>query len=258
MKKILCVICIITSLFSFGACDKKTSEIPVSESVQPKAVDEAVNWQKIIKSNEIKIGVPLISNSFDSELIDAFSKELNISVKKVLVKDTESFGELLENGEIDMYWGLYPKEALNSIDYTLSVPYFTSTVAVVCFSGYEDKFSKESSVVGVVKDSPEEILVADKINSFKTYKSIDELLYLLKMGYIEYAVLDSHQFEASKYYNSEVYKIVDSQMYNLVIAFKEGYKDVKMETEKVLAKIKASGVASEICEKWYGKDLISN
>lgn len=259
MKKILCIICIITALFSMCACDKSEENMPVSSgALQPKTVSEADNWQKIIKRNEVKIGVPSLENNFDTELIDAFAKELNIPVTKVLVPDGKNFGELLENGEIDMYWGLYPKEALSSIKYTLSTPYLTSTAAVICFSGKEEEFSKETSSLGAAKDSPEEILAYDKAKNVKIYSSADELLYAHKMGYIEFAVLDKHTFENSKYYNAEVYGFADTQMYNLVIAFKDGYKDVAAETDKTLAKVKASGVASEICEKWYGKDLISN
>ena len=89
-------------------------------------------------------------------------------------------------------------------------------------------------------------LIANAITIAKNqYKKADAIL------------MNICDYEKSDYVNSKQYVVKDTTMYNLVVAFKDGYTDIAHEVDRALAKIKASGIASEISEKWYGKDLIS-
>ncbi len=254
MKKILCILCIIPVLLCLGACGKKAQ--PTSGDIKPKTASVSPNWQKIAEKNEVKIGVPSLENNFDNELIDEFARELNIPVTKILTKNTD-FKTAISDGSIDMYWGLYPKEAKDSIDYTLSTPYLTTTALLLKNASSNKTADKETSVVGAVKNSPEEIIASDKFANVKTYNSESEVLEALKAGSIDFASVNNSTYEKSKYAESGQFSEENSSMYNLVIVFKNGYTDVATEADKVLAKVKASGKASEVCEKWYGKDLIS-
>ena len=252
MKKILYAIFIITMIFSITSCKK--GEVKTDGAIQPKTSDSP-HWKKIISKNELKIGVPDTENGFCSELIDAFAKELGIPVTKI-VTDSD-FKILLEDGTIDMYWGLYPKEASNSFDFTFSTPYATTTAVLITLAGNASKPDTKNDVIGIVKNSAEEFLAEGKYENIKSFNSVNELMSSLQNGNIRFAMLNNCEYEGSAYASSDKFIIQDTSMYNLVIAFKDGYTDLAAETDKTLAKIKASGDASEISIKWYGKDLIS-
>lgn len=257
MKKILCVIYLIVAILMFGACGEDKVSQPTNSGLQPKLAANTSHWQKIVKDNEIKIGVPSLENSFCNELIDAFDKELNIPVKKIKAENTSDIKEMLENGEIDMYWGLYPKEAPNSLDFSFSAPYLTTTAVFITDSKAFGSLDKNDQIVGVLKNSAEEFLVTGNYSNVKTYNSYKELWDALIFGRLTTVAINKCDYEKSKYSSFSKYDLSDTQMYNLVIAFKDGYTDLATEIDKTVAKIKASGIASEICEKWYGKDLIS-
>lgn len=250
MKKILFAILIIAMAFNMTSCNK--DELPPKNegALHPKTSSELDNWKTIIENNELKIGVTTSGLSFCSELIDEFEKELNIPVKKIVV-DNE-FSDELNDAVIDMYWGLYPKEASDSFDYTLSSPYLTSTAVLLTVAGTEN-----ISSVGVLKNSAEEKLANGKYEHIKTYKNLNELWTALGYRKTDAILMNNCDWEKSDYVNSKSYEIKDTTMYNLVVAIKDGYTDIAHEVDRALAKIKASGIASEISEKWYGKDLIS-
>lgn len=255
MKKILLTLCVIAIAFGLASCKGKTkSDEPVNKNgaLQPKnTASEAPNWKKIAENNELKIGVSENEGGFCDELIDAFTVELGIPVVKV--KAGDDFKALLEDGTIDMYWGLYPKEASDSFDFTFSSPYLTSTAVLITLTGR----GSEIASVGAVKYSAEATLAKEKGESVKLYENVGELRNALNAGVLDAILINNCDYESSEYFSSDSYELKDSSMYNLVIAFKDGHTDVAAEIDKTLAKIKASGVASEICEKWYGKDLIS-
>lgn len=253
MKKILLMLCVIAVALSLASCKSKTkNNEPVNKNgaIQPKNTAlEAPNWKKIAENNQLKIGVS--ENKFCDELIDAFAVELGIPVVKV--KAGDDFKALLENETIDMYWGLYPKEAYDSFDFTFSTPYLTSTAVLITLAEKESKIAS----VGAIKNSAEAVLANEKCESVKLYGSVGELQKALNTGVLDAILINNCDYENTKYFLSDRYELKDSSMYNLVITFKDGHTDVAAEIDKTLAKIKASGVASEICEKWYGKDLIS-
>lgn len=255
MKKILYAIFIIAIAFCFSSCKKgKESENDVKSTgeIKPKnSASEAVNWKKIVEKNELKIGIPETDNGFCAELADAFAKELNIPVSKI--KTETDFKPQLEDGAIDMYWGLYPKEAANSFDFTFSAPYATSTANLIVLSGSDEK----TDIIGALNSSAEALLADGKYSETKLYGSLSELQSALANGSVDGIMLNSCTYESSDYLSSDKFLIKDTLMYNLVIIFKDGHTDVAAEIDKTMAKIKASGVASEICEKYYGKDLIS-
>jgi len=250
MKKILFAILVIAMAFNMTSCTKEDLPSPKEGALHPKTSSDFNNWAKIVEKNEINIGVPNIGKSFCNDLIDEFEKELNISVNKVAVNG--DFKDALSKGDIDMYWGLYPKEAQDSFDYTVSSPYLTTTAVLLTLSGKD-----EVSSVGVLKNSAEEKLAKGKYETIKAYSSLSELWAALGYKKTDAILINNCDWEKSDYVNSKLYSIKDTTMYNLVIAFKDGYTDLATEIDKTLAKIKASGVASEISVHWYGKDLIS-
>ena len=250
MKKILFAILVIAMAFNMTSCNKDELPNKVDGTLHPKTSSELNNWKKIVADNELKIGVTSEGLSFCNELIDEFGKELNVSIKKIVVN--ENFKDKLEKGDIDMFWGLYPKEAQDSFDYTVSSPYLTSTSVLITIAGNEN-----ISSVGVLKNSAEEKLAKGKYEHIKTYKNLNELWTALGYRKTDSILMNICDFEKSDYVNSKQYVVKDSTMYNLVVAFKDGYTDIAHEVDRALAKIKASGIASEISEKWYGKDLIS-
>ena len=253
MRKILYAICIIAIVFSMTSCKKEPVQTDVG--LQSKTAADSPHWQKIVAKNELKIGVPSTENSFYNELIDAFAKELDIPVTKISADG--DFKKLLEDGTIDMYWGLYPKEAPDSFDFTFSTPYVTTTAVLLTLADNTEAADTKNNVIGVVKNSAEALLAAGKYENIKTYDSVKELWTALGYGNVNCIMMNNCDYESSDYFSSDKFRVQDTAMYNLVIAFKDGYTDLAAETDKTLAKIKASGVASEICEKWYGKDLIS-
>ncbi|MBQ7792299.1 MAG: hypothetical protein IJ367_02260, partial [Clostridia bacterium] len=63
-------------------------------------------------------------------------------------------------------------------------------------------------------------------------------------------------FEARKT-NGETLYIIKEVPCDLVVAFEQNNTSVAAEVEKIIAKIKADGTASEICTAWYPADFIT-
>jgi ABC-type amino acid transport substrate-binding protein len=219
-----------------------------------EAIHEKTRWDNIVESGELKVGVVSEGDSFESDMINAFAKELNIYVKKIPI-DWHLKSDCLSDGEVDLLWGQIPDTAENSMKYELSNPYFSSEIAVVEKSGA----SGEEGKTGVIVNSAETELAREKRDTedITVFDNYNAMFNSLKNGQITSVHINKEIYENSKY-RSDDYVISGEYAYNLVLAFKQNDKDIKAEVEKILVKIKASNAISEITTKWYGKDLLIN
>ena len=252
MKKFLLILSIALLTILFCGCDTQTENaVEVSTQTTESTMTQ---WDKIVQRNELRIGVPSTSDSFDNQLIDAFCKELEVTVTKVVLPRDESATEAIQNGTVDMLWGQIPATAETSSAYRLSTPYFNSTLLYI--SKNPDLVLEQSTTVGVLKNSAEELSVGHFYHDIYTYSNKEDLFYALNSGKCDVVLYNQVLYEnlPNKPKNLHIVKEVP---YELVVAFEHNNLSVCTEVERILAKIKADGTASEICLKWYPKDLIT-
>lgn len=224
-------------------------------SVQPVSVPpvQKTPWDKIVKTNELKIGVPSLEDSMDNRLIDAFSKELDLTVSKVVLPWDETLSTALADGSVDMVWGQIPATSDSSTMFRLSNPYFHSTMLYL--SHTEGLELNQSTPVGVLKYSAGEFMAENYFASVFQYNTRDELFYALSARQVDCILYDNALFENMQM-KKDFCHIVKEVPYDLVVAFEHNNTSVASETEKILAKIKADGTATDICLKWYLNDYI--
>ena len=252
MKKLWFIL--ILALLTVHCCGCEKQEETFVTVSTPIEQEEPTKWDEIVQRNELKIGVPNTLDTFDNQLIDAFSKELEIEVTKVQISDNETAILAIQDGDVDMLWGQIPATADTSAAFRLSTPYFNSTILYI--SKDPELILDHSTVVGALKDSAEEITVQNYYDTLKTYTNKNDLFYALNSGACDVILYNKALYENLPQ-KAENLHIVKEEPYELVIAFEHNNVAVCTEVEKILAKIKADGTASEICLKWYPTDLIT-
>lgn len=231
------------------------SIIPQNETAHPASVPpiQKTPWDKIVKTNEIKIGVPSLEDSMDNRLIDAFSEESNLTVSKVVLPWDETLSTALKDGSVDMLWGQIPATSDSSTMFRLSNPYFHSTMLYL--SHTEELAVTEDTPVGVIKHSAGQFMAEKYFKSVSVYHTRDELFHALSRQQVDCVLYDNALF-----HNMQIKKdfchIVKEVPYDLVVAFEHNNTSVASEAEKIIAKIKADGTATDICLKWYLSDYI--
>lgn len=256
MKRFMLIFSAVLMIFLFCSCEKQTepedSFVTVSEPIPEK---ETTKWDEIVRRNELKIGVPNTSDTFDNQLIDAFAKELEIEVIKVEIPWNETAADAIKNGSVDMLWGQIPATANTSTLFRLSNPYFNSTMLYIAKD--PEVVLEKTTVVGVLKNSAEESIVSNYHETVRTSTNQNDLFYSLNSGNCDVILYDKTLYENLPQ-KSEDFHIIKEVPYELVVAFEQNNVSVCTEVDKILAKIKADGTATEICLAWYPVDLIEN
>ena len=231
----------------FTSCVTKQEQVdttPINKGIPP------TRWDKIVENGELKIGVNTLGDSFDNDLIDEFSKESKLIITKVLVNDEEK-AEILNNNEVDFLWSQIPDSSENSMQYSLSKPYFTYAILTVT----KDKTKTEWGIIGTLENSVATEIALRRKKEVKTALDVSGLLSLLLDDAVEAVYINKETYNCSEV-PKDNFIISDDSVCNLVLAFKHNDNDVKTEVEKIMAKIKANGTATDISEKWYNKDFI--
>ena len=234
-------------VFAAG-CDETTlSDMELQKSL---STAKTTKWDTIMQRGELIIGVKNLYESFDNDLLDAFAKELPIDIKKVVI-DWDNRKEALDSEEVDFLWGQIPDTSENSVLSNLSLPHVKgSTVVVVKTANYDTPVS-----VGVLDSTADFDVAKSYFKQIEKYKDINSLFNALSWEQIDAAVINEDIYENSRVYK-DLYKIIDDYEYNLVFEFRHGDNDIKTEVERLMAKVQGDNTASEISEKWFGKDLI--
>lgn len=251
MKKIRFVISICLLILLTCGCGKYSEKDNALPAFVPKM--GATQWDKIIQKNEIRIGVPTLEDTMDNRLIDAFEKESQLTVTKVVLPWDSSLQEAVQNGSVDMLWGQLPATSDSSTMFRLSNPYFHSTMLYL--SHTEELSVTQSTPVGVLKHSAGQFMAEHYFESVTVYNSRDELFYALSQKLVDCILYDNASFENMQT-KKDFCHIVKEAPYDLVVAFEHNNTTVASEVEKIMAKIKADGTATDICLKWYLNDYI--
>ena len=231
-----------------------TSCVTKQESSDTTPIEQnklTTRWDDIIKSGELKIGVNTLDSSFDNDLIDEFAKESKLDVIKILVDEDEK-EQVLNNGDVDFLWSQIPDSSENSMQYSLSKPYFNYSMLIVV----KDKSdAAEWNEIGTIANSVSTEIAKRENKNVTTFDDINALFAGLETGKIDAVYINNETYNNSEVKKDEFIIGADFEC-NLVLAFMQNDKDVKNEVEKIMAKIKANGTASEISQKWYNKDFI--
>lgn len=251
MKKIALILSVLLAIFILSGCERSAEPaIAVSE---PMVAEEVSRWDEIVQQNELRVGVPSTGSSFDNELIDMFAKELGIPVTKVVIPWDETRSDYLKENQVDLLWGQIPATSDTSAAFRLSTPYFNSTIAYISYD--PDLILDENTVIGVIRNSAEEQTVRSYYPNINTYAGKNELFAAMAGGSCDVVLYNKDIHEAS-FQKGNLHTIKEVP-YELVVAFEQNNVSVCTEVEKILAKIKADGSASEICLRWYPVDLIT-
>ncbi len=250
MKKILLILSILLAAFGLFGCETAQPSVESPMQIPPKEIS---GWDKIVQQGELRIGVSSLKDSFDNDLIDAFAKELEIPVTKVVIPWDETRSDYLKENQVDLLWGQIPATSDTSTLFRLSTPYFNSTIAYISYD--PDLILDETTVIGVIKNSAEEQTVRSYYPNINTYTGKNELFAAMAGGSCDVVLYNKDIHEAS-FQKGNLHTIKEVP-YELVVAFEQNNVSVCTEVEKILAKIKADGSASEICLRWYPVDLIT-
>ena len=251
MKKTRLVLSIFLLLLLTCGCGKTTGKNDALPAFVPKP--GATEWDKITQRNEIRIGVPTLDDTMDNRLIDAFEKAAQLTVTRVVLPWDNSLQNAVQDGTVDMLWGQLPATSDSSTMFRLSNPYFHSTMLYL--SHTEDLTVTPDTSVGVLKHSAGQLMAENYFESVNVFHSRDALFYALSQKQVDCILYDNASYENMQT-KKDFCHIVKEVPYDLVVAFEHNNHTVASEIEKIMAKIKADGTASDICLKWYLNDYI--
>lgn len=252
MKKFLSILSICILICFICGCDTTP---PAEENIPASLLQKEVTpWDQIVQNNEIRIGVPTTESTFDNQLIDAFAKESQLTVTKVPLAWKDEMADAIQDGTVDMLWGQIPATAESSTLFRLSNPYFHSTVAYI--SNVEDLQPERDTPVGVLENSAEAFMATGFFETVITYRTEDELFQSLLNKNVATILYNKALFE-QRQPSKQPLHIIQEVPCDFVVAFEHNNTSVATEVEKIIAKIKADGTASQICTQWYPQDFIT-
>ena len=155
----------------------------------------------------------------------------------------------LNKSQVDFLWSQIPDSSENSLHYSLSKPYFNCSILTVI------KDSNDAVTIGTVLNSVSTEIALREEKNVKTAADVKALLTMLRNGEVDSLYINKETFTSLGTQTDDLTVCAEFET-KLVLAFKQNDNAVKTEVEKIMAKIKANGTASEISEKWYGKDYI--
>lgn len=248
MKRFLLILSIMSLLILTSGCQPKDPSV----SAVVTSEEHSAKWDEIIKTNEIRIGVPSLEDSLDNSLINAFEKESGINVQRVVLPWDDSLASRLNSNEVDMLWGQLPATSDSSSMFRLSNPYFHSTMLYL--ANVENLSVDKTTKVGVLKHSAGQFMVGNHFDSVTVYDTPEALFFALSKQQVDCILYDDPSFQTKA--PGQALHIVKETPYDLVVAFQQNDTSAANEAEKILAKIKADGTASAICLHWYQNDYI--
>ena len=262
-KHLLLLMLVITAVMICSCAVNKTDKvIPADKSVTHKIDDDGAEkasekkeeseWDRIVKDKKILVGIS--DREFNRRLVEELKPEMGMDVEITQFASFDDAAEALKNKDIDMYIGEFPKESKRSLEFALSDAYIQGT-SVIIGKSEDYKVDKNKDVAGVIRGSAEEKTVDLYFNEYLGFSSYYELFSALNSGKISCVFIDENEYEKSGFKREDLY-VCDSYVYNLIAIFNEQCTDVASKMNVYLAKVKASGVASEISEEVYGKDVI--
>lgn len=251
MKKLHFLVLALLCIVFFCSCGvKKVDSLQREKKDFPKR--ELSEREAGIKDSKIKVGID--ESGFSEDFVRAFSKESGIDVETVRFGTFEDVRKAIENEEIQMYLGNFPKESKETIDFCVSAPYLKETASVLALS--EDYIrNKETDIGGYIKNTAEEMLVENYFSNSKGYDNLDSLMNALSKKEVDCAFVNTSVFKKSGYFGQRYFEI-DSCSYSLVAVFNQKDGELAKEADVFLAKLKASGEADDISEKYFGESLI--
>ena len=250
MKKFNFLFLLVLCAVFFSSCGiQKVSNEPEEKITPPKSISE---WDAILKQNQMTVGIN--RTEFAELFVEALGKESGLQLEVIEYASFEDAKKAVENKEVQMYVGNFPKESRDTIDFSVSSPYLKSTSDIIALS--EDyKPDKDNDTAGVIRESTEMFLVDNYFNNYVVYDNIHQLFSALVNKKISCAFIDTLLFEKSGYSKNE-YFVFDTYPYSLVAVYNQKSTEVAREMEVWIAKLKASGEADDISEKCFGENLI--
>lgn len=250
MKK-LCflffLVIFVTFLCSCGV--KKVNQSEKGNTIPPK---KSVQREKNTKDDKIVIGID--KSKFSEDFVEALSNENDLETEIKKFGSLEDAMLAVQNGEVKMYLGNFPKESKNTIGFCVSAPYLKGCTSVVTLTE-EYSCNKGNDVAGYIENSAQELLVGNYFSNSKGYKNIYALMNALSKKEISCAFVNTADFKKSSYFENGYFEN-DSYSYSLVAIYNQNDVELAKEFDVYLAKLKASGEADELSEKYFGENLI--
>lgn len=262
MKKLLAILLAGGMLMSFAGCKDKENtptDENTSETTNTKFVlglDDSFPPMGFRNDNNEIVG-------FDIDLATAVCEEMGMELElKPIDWSTKEFE--LNSGKIDCIWnGFTYREELNDV-YAFSKPYLENNqiIAVRTDDGIKDKSELVGKTIGVQSGSTaEDALNADDVLggncSPKGYAENITALQDLKLGRVDAVVIDE---VVARYYTTKepAVTVLDGSLAEevYVVAFKKDNTELQTKFMEAFDKVANSEKATEIGEKWFGKDVI--
>lgn len=250
MKKLCFLFLLLMCVSFFCSCGvKKVHNKTEEKIIPPKSISE---WDAILKQNKMAVGVN--KTEFARLFVESLSKESGLQLEVLEYASFDEAKKAIEDKEIQMYIGNFPKESKSSIDFSVSSAYLKSTSDIVALSD-DYKLDKDNDTAGVIRESTQMFLVDNYYNNYVVYDNIQQLFSALVNKKISCAFVDTLDFENSGY-SKNGYFVFDTYPYNLVAVYNQNSSEVAREMDVWIAKLKASGEADSISEKCFGSNLI--
>ncbi len=204
---------------------------------------------------------------YDIDLGNAVGEILGIEMRWTPC-DWDGIVLSLNNGEIDAIWNGLSITAERQLQIDFSAPYMDDDqiIVVAANSGITTKADLAGKVLGLqIGSSSEDAIESDPdtLNSLaevKKYPSFSECLLDLANGRINAVCVDSVFFY---YYQSTTksdfeFAVLEENFGSepLAVGFRKGDDALQAKIEEAFNQIKDDGTAGQICEKWFGENLV--
>lgn len=200
---------------------------------------------------------------FDIDLAKAVCEKIGMELKiQPIAWDSKEME--LNNGNIDCIWNGLSVDAKRQEEMLLSEPYMQNHMVVVVNKGSAIKTREDliGKNVGVQKGST--ALKAAQADEFVKQSKLIEYdtnvlaLTDLPTGRIDAIVLDEVVANYSIKEDQEKYVVLTDTLTEeeYAVAFKKGNEELKNKVEKALKELIQDGKATEISQKWFGKDVL--
>lgn len=278
MKKVLFAVVMGVLSMSILLCGCNSGPSNTNESTTPTSAEADTSWNEIEQKGKLVVGLDIAfppmgfqdeNNEIvglDIDLAKAVAEELGVEAELKPI-DWKAKEMELKSGKIDVIWNGYSISEERKKEVLFSEPYLMNRQVVVIKQDSPIK-SKQDMVNGKVGlqtgSTAEDAIKADPIydqikDNLMMYDDNNTAMMDLETGRISSVVVDEVVY---KYYTSKhpgQYTTLDEdfgdEQYG--IGFRMEDQALRDKVQEALEKVKESGKAAEISQKWFGEpDLI--
>lgn len=262
MKKIICAVVMVASLFALTGCKKVKKEGNAVDALRERGtfvlgLDDSFPPLGYRDDNNEIVG-------YDIDLAKEVAKRLGVSFKAQPI-DWDAKEMELETGKIDCIWNGFTitEDRINALSFTFAYLNNEQVVVVRNDSGIKTLNDMKGKTIGIQSGSSAQDAVDDNkefknnLSDVVSFKDNITALNDLKIGGVDGVVMDSVVANYSIAQTGEPFTVLTQALANEAygIAFRKNEPELRDKVQEILKEMQKDGTVTAISTKWFGKDI---